>query len=346
MKKLLIFGLAFLQIIAGIAVVPSLSLATTAGLYVTAPSAILIDPVSKHVIFAKSPHLKRKAASTTKLMTALVVLEELSLDKEIVVTGQASCVAPSKVHLRQGERYTAGALLEALLMESANDAAVALAEGTAGSNAKFARLMNEKARRIGARDTHFANPHGLPGGEQYTTAYDLALIVHELRKKPFLVRLLKKRYSVIYSSARRRIHLKNHNRMLWRRNKTVIGKTGFTRKARHCFAGRIQRGKGELLVVIMGSHRLWSDLKTLTDFALKSDYMKCLLNQQSLGRSGVLRLQAFLSKRDYKAGPCDGKFGRLTLDALKRFQKRNGLTPDGMVGPRTCRLITTKGRSS
>ncbi|MDD5085297.1 MAG: peptidoglycan-binding protein [Candidatus Omnitrophica bacterium] len=345
MKKFIIFALVFLQVAAGIVIIPP-SCEASPGLYVTAPSAILIDPVSKHVIFAKSPHLKRKAASTTKLMTALVVLKKLPLDKEIVITRQASCVAPSKVHLKQGERYTAGALLEALLMESANDAAVALAEGTAGSNAAFARLMNEEARRVGARDTHFANPHGLPGGEQYTTAYDLALIVHELRKKPFLVRLLKKRYSVIYSANGRRIHLKNHNRMLWRRNRPVIGKTGFTRKARHCFAGRIQRGSGEVLVVIMGSHRLWSDLKTLIDFALKSDYMKCLLNQRCLGNSRVLRLQAFLRRKGYKAGPRDGKFGKATLDAVKRFQKHNGLSPDGIVGPRTWRLIATEGCSS
>src|SRR3989338_2575285 len=183
----------------------------------SAPSAILLDPASGTILYSKSPHRKQPPASTTKIVTALVVLDRLSLNHWVTVSWKAVDAQPSKLYLSGGERLTVLSLLKAILINSANDAAVALAIEVAGSESAFAEMMTEKARALGAKDTRFQNPHGLPAKGQYSTVYDLALIMKYAQQKNIIVSTLAKKTDVIQTAQGRRFHLKNHNKMLWRR---------------------------------------------------------------------------------------------------------------------------------
>jgi len=227
-----------------------------ASLPLTASSALLIDAGSERVIYAKAPHLRRPPASTTKVMTALVILEKVPLDRLVRIPGGVGRIEPSKIYLRPGETYRVRDLVHATLISSANDAAEVLALAVAGSRERFAQWMNAKARAIGCRDTRFTNASGLPFGKQYSSVYDLALIMKYARRNPFIVDSMSRRYHTLYSREGRRIFLKNHNRLLWKTRSRVIGKTGWTRKGRACFVGRVQWQGREVLVSLLGSHRL------------------------------------------------------------------------------------------
>ena len=200
MKKFFRLTLVFLFIFSHFSFLETTSaMPASVGLPITAGSALLLDAATQKVIYAKAPHVPHPPASTTKVMTALVVLEKMPLDRKVRIPSWASSIQPSKVYLRPGETYRVRDLVHASLISSANDAAEVLAVEAAGSSAKFAQWMNEKARRIGCRQTHFVNASGLPPGNQYSTAYDLALIMREARKNPFIVDSMSRKYHTIYS---------------------------------------------------------------------------------------------------------------------------------------------------
>lgn len=313
---------------------------------ITASSALLIDVATQKVIYAKSPHARRPPASTAKIMTALVVLERMNLNRQIRIPKWVRYIEPSKVYLRPGERYRVRDLLHATLISSANDAAEVLGVAAAGTRARFAKWMNEKAWAIGCRDTHFVNASGLPPGNQYSTAYDLALIMKVARRHPLLVDSLARRYHVIRSLEGRKIFLRNHNRFLWRDPRHVIGKTGYTREGRHCFVGRIQWMGREVVVTLLGSHRLWRDLKILLDYQFGVALYKIHKNRKVWSASATRRIQTALRRAGLNPGPLDGRFGPRTIRAVELFQKRHGLKSDGIVGRHTCRKLSSYGLPS
>ncbi len=234
----------------------------------SAESAVLMNPWIKKATYSKNAHQRFPPASTAKIMTALVVLKNSNLKKKIVVSRFASSMQPSKVYLKKGEVYLTEDLLKALLLNSGNDASVALAEGVAGSEERFVRMMNREAGIVGARDTNFRNSSGLPAEGQYSTAYDLALIVREaMKNKNFTGILRMKRSEIKELNNGRKIELKNHNRSLWKETPyLILGKTGYTKKAGHCFAGYIQYNRWKkVIVVILGSRNLWKDLELLAE---------------------------------------------------------------------------------
>lgn len=314
-----------------------------AGLPITAPSALLVDGSTGKIIYAKNPHARRPPASTTKIMTALVVLEKSSLDEVVRIPKWVNSIEPSKVYLRPGEHYRIRDLVHATLISSANDAAEVLAVTTAGSQARFAEWMNERARRIGCRNTHFVNASGLPAKGQYSTSFDLALVMKEARRNPFIVESLGTKYLTIQSQAGRRIFLKNHNRLLWRTQKAVIGKTGWTRSGRHCFVGRINGLGREVLVSMLGSHRLWVDLKILLDYQFGVSLYKIKMNKKNWSPSQTSALQAALTRAGCQPGRVDGKFGPKTVQAIELFQKRHKLPPTGFVDLATCKKLIPYG---
>ncbi|MBF0532707.1 MAG: D-alanyl-D-alanine carboxypeptidase [Candidatus Omnitrophica bacterium] len=232
----------------------------------SARAAILADADGQPRYFAKNIFGRVLPASTTKVMTALLVLERLSLDADVAVSERATSVQPSKINLRPGEHYKVKDLLFALLLNSANDASVALAEAVSGTEGDFVRLMNERCRQLGAVNTRFANSHGLPSpaGTQYTTAYDMFLIFREaLKKYPFDI-IIKYRYKTIYSAEGRKILLRSHNKILfneWERK--VYGKTGYTRSAKQCFIGMVPKGEKILIIGVFGCSARWNDIKYL-----------------------------------------------------------------------------------
>lgn len=233
---------------------------------ITAKSALLIDLNRKKVVYAKNPSLKLMPASTVKLMTALVVVEHLPLDASIRISKNAASKPASKAYIKEGEEYSVKELLKATLISSANDAAAALAETVAGNEVAFAYLMNKKAKQLGAFDTQFANATGLPDRQmrQYSTVSDLVLIMKEVSLNPAISSIMRKKFDGIQDEEGRTILLKNHNKFLWRLKEPIlIGKTGYTIAAKHCFVGILESDGRRLAVAFLGSRKMWDDLEVL-----------------------------------------------------------------------------------
>jgi D-alanyl-D-alanine carboxypeptidase (penicillin-binding protein 5/6) len=229
-------------------------------------SAVVMDASTGRILYAKNPDLRLPPASTTKLMTAIVVFENADLADTVTISKNASKVSPSKAGFKEGDKVTIETLLYAALLKSANDAAVALAEAVAGSEARFAELMNKKAAEIGAYDTKFINPHGLPGPGQYTTAFDLSKIMSYALIYPRLRDIIGTRVTEISTENGDSIFLKNTNRLLWSDQDLVGGKTGYTRRARHCFVCAAERDNDTVIVTLLGSpsrKELWSESEFL-----------------------------------------------------------------------------------
>lgn len=243
---------------------------------VAALSAVLMNPATGEVLFAKEPHLRLPPASTTKVLTALVALERLDPNARVVVSSQAASAPPSRVGLRAGEAALTQDLLYGLMLKSGNDAAETLAEAAGGSVFGFAELMNAKAWQIGARNSHFMNPHGLPNDDHYATAYDLALIFRQAMNHPMFADIVRTRNAALRIESSqgpygdwRMVPVVNHNRLLGSYEGTLGGKTGFTLKARRCFVGEVDRGGVRLIVAILNSPTpgaLWRDARTLLDY--------------------------------------------------------------------------------
>jgi D-alanyl-D-alanine carboxypeptidase len=237
-------------------------------IHITAYSAVLMNSWNKKVIYSKNPHVKLAPASTTKIMTALVVLKKTTFDKKLNVSRRATFAPPSKVNLKKGEEYSTEDMLKALLLNSGNDASVALAESVAGTEKDFVKMMNDMARNIGCRNTNFKTSNGLPAKGQYSTAYDLALIMREAVKDKRLLDILQIKETYITElNTGRRIKLINHNKSLWKKTPyLILGKTGYTIRAKQCFLGYINYDKRHnLIVVMLKGKKLWPDLKKLAD---------------------------------------------------------------------------------
>lgn len=231
---------------------------------VTCKSMIFSDRTKVVRLFGKNVHEKVIPASTTKVMTALLVLEKLSLNDFVTVSHNATLPQPTKLNMRSGDQYRVRDLLYAILLNSANDASVVLAEAVAGSEKKFVEMMNARAKQIGAKHTKFANSHGLPTKKvsQYTTAYDMYMIFREALKFSFFREAIKMKYRTIYSKSGQKHALRSHNKILFKEwKKKIYGKTGYTRSAGPCFVGTIQKGDSTLIVAAFGCPKRWDDIK-------------------------------------------------------------------------------------
>lgn len=237
----------------------------------TARSAILIDDDSGAVLWEHNPDQPLPPASTTKIVTALLALQSGRLDESFSVSTEAATTPPSKISLRAGSRMRLNDLVYAVLLNSANDASVVIAEGLSGSVPAFARQMNAMARLLGARNTHFANPNGLPDDDHYSSARDLATMFRHAMRNPLFVRAVNTKSGEVWptSGARRRIALHNHNRLLDNYRLHVVGKTGWTRAAKKCFVGSAEANGRVVSFAIMGSTDLWGDIKRLLEFGLE-----------------------------------------------------------------------------
>ncbi|MBD3426508.1 MAG: hypothetical protein GF409_04695 [Candidatus Omnitrophica bacterium] len=239
---------------------------------VNARSAVIMEARSGQVLFEKSPGNKYPPASTTKVMTAIVAFENMNLSDEIVPRKGALNVEPTVAGLKADVKYRLKDLLKAILIKSANDAAVVIAEAVAGSEDEFARMMNEKAREIGMEDTYFATASGLPTGRddsQYTTSIDLARMMRYALRYPVLVRFMSKKEATIKGSDGIGIQLKTHNRSLYSDNGASWGKTGYTRQARRTFVGVDPSPRTHIIIALLKSNALWSDIDTLKNDGLK-----------------------------------------------------------------------------
>ncbi len=238
--------------------------------FVSASSAVLIDSLDNRILYEKDAHTKRSMASTTKIMTALIAIEKYDLKKTVAVDKKAVGIEGSSIYLYENERLTMEELVLALMLESANDAAAAIAIEIGGSIEAFAELMNQKAEELGLENTSFENPHGLDGEEHYTTAYDLAVLASYAIKN--------EEFKRIVSTAKALIPMKdgegtrllvNHNRLL-RSYKGAIGvKTGFTRKSGRCLVTAAERDGVTLVAVTLNAPNDWNDHKSLLDYGFE-----------------------------------------------------------------------------
>lgn len=231
---------------------------------VSARSAIFSNSTQGERYYGKNINTKVIPASTTKVMTALLVLEKLPLDQVITVSRRAVGAPPSNIHLKAGEKFKVRDLLYAILLNSANDAAIVLAEAVAGSEWKFVAMMNDRAKQLGAKNTKFANASGLPTKKvrQYTTAYDMYLIFRQALKHGFFKNAVADKHRTISSLGGRKVNLRNHNKMLfkgWKKN--IYGKTGYTRAAKACFVGYFMKEKEVHIIAVFGCTRRWDDIK-------------------------------------------------------------------------------------
>ncbi len=240
---------------------------------INALSAVAIDGNTGKILFAKNPHLKIPPASTTKLVTAMVVLDHLPLDKKVKISKTAANTPSGSPRLYKGEVYTVKDLLYLMLMKSSNQAAVALAEAVAGSEDNFTVLMNQKIRSLGFRETHFSSASGLPAPDQYTTSYELALILYEALKYPLIKEIINTPVKIITSKRGRTLVIKNTNHLLEDpklKNEIIGGKTGFTRASKHCLVNAARIKNRLIITSILGAPKrdfLWKNTKKLINFS-------------------------------------------------------------------------------
>jgi len=228
--------------------------------FTIASSAIMIDAKAGAVLFFKNPDVQRPVASTQKLLTALLVAEHGGLDNSVRVSSEDCAVEPTKLGFRPGEIYTKRQLLAAMLVHSCNDAAVCLARNDAGTVASFAGLMNAKAARLGAANSHFVNPNGLPRAGQFSTARDMARIAFAAYHNSTLREFMRlPGLTFIYSSGRRRF-LEPTNRLVTRSSIFTGMKTGYTETSGRCLVSSASTGGRDIILVQLGgTHRMLFD---------------------------------------------------------------------------------------
>lgn len=238
----------------------------------TRAAAVLVqDARSGEILYQKNADVRRAAASTQKLLTALIVAEDGFLDQRVVVEPADTLAEPVRLNIKAGESYQRIDLLRALLVKSPNDVARCLARDNAGSIELFADKMNAKARALGARHSNFVNPNGLPIPDQYTTARDLAMIAraayanHTIRSIVCLPQLVFR-----YANGRTR-ELKNTNKVLKQLPYCNGMKTGYTEAAGHCLIASGNIPGRDIIVVVLGdsSAGVWRDASTLLSWGLR-----------------------------------------------------------------------------
>lgn len=249
----------------------------------SARSALLMDLDSGEVLFEKNAHERMGMASTTKIMTALTVLRLLSVDTSVTVPAAAVGTEGSSVYLCVGERLTVEQLLYALLLSSANDAAVALAIACSGSTEAFAEQMNLYAEELGLENTRFSNPHGLYDSEHYTTAYELAVISRKALENPTLAKIFSTvKAQIPFNGEENKRLLVNHNKMLGIYDGAIGVKTGFTKKTGRCLVSAAKRDGLTLISVTLNAPDDWRDHTAMLDYGFENYERRTLAAAYSL----------------------------------------------------------------
>ena len=240
----------------------------------TARAAVLMDAATGKILYQKDADLRLPPASTTKVMTAILTLESgRKLTDTLSVSKTATRVPATKLYLRPGQSLAIEDLLYAIMLSSANDASMVLAEGIGGSVEHFTELMTKRAHELGATNSHFANPHGLTAVDHFSTARDLAVLFRYAMRNPTFREIVQTKISSVSSNTivkkrtvARRISVRNHNRLLWNFDGAIGGKTGYTHAAQKCFVGAVARNGHTVIVAILGARDQWGDTKRLLEY--------------------------------------------------------------------------------
>lgn len=244
---------------------------TTGGVPNTgAKSIMMIDAKNGQILYEKNPDESRAAASTQKLLTALIVAEHGFLDKPVTVEAIDTLAEPVKLNIRPGDTYQRIDLLRALLVKSPNDVARCLARDHAGSIEAFAEVMNAKARELGAMHSHFVNPNGLPVPDQYSSARDLSVIARAAYANPTIRSIVCLPQLVFRFANGRTRELENTNKVLRQLPYCNGMKTGYTEAAGHCLICSGARPGRDVIVVVLGDSKagVWRDASALLSYGL------------------------------------------------------------------------------
>lgn len=253
---------------------------------VVAEGAILMDYKTGRVLWGKNETEPLAMASTTKIMTAILAIENGDLEDTVIVSKKASNTPPVKMFLKENEKIQLKNLLYALMLQSSNDAAIAIAEHISGSVEKFCDLMTKRAYEIGAKDTIFRTPNGLDSEDHHSTAYDMALITkYALQNKTFLDIINTRQISI--KSSKSTYNIINKNRLLSEFNGANGVKTGYTGKAGHCFVGSGERDDMQLISVVLasgwgnkGKQQKWVDTKQLLNYGFENYKYETVLKKE------------------------------------------------------------------
>lgn len=244
----------------------------------SAKACVIFEANSGRLLYDKNKDIQLPEASTTKIMTALVTIENTNVDEKIKIPKQAVGIEGSSIYLREGEQLTVKELLYGLMLRSGNDCAVALALHVGGTIENFANMMNQKAKQLGCKNTNFVNPHGLPDENHYTSAYDLGLISCEAIKNPVFKQIVSAKSTTIsndgYDYDR---YLKNKNKILTLFDGANGIKTGYTKKAGRCFVGSAYRNGMQLVVVLLNCAPMFEESMQLMQRCFEQYEMKNLL---------------------------------------------------------------------
>lgn len=303
---------------------------------IIAETAVVIDAKTGQILYDKNMHEQREPASTTKVITALLALENLDLGKIVTIDAETPFTGGSRIYLLEDERISVERLMYALLLESANDAAVALAKEIAGSVPAFAEMMNKKAAELGALHTNFVNPHGLHEEGHLSTAYDLAMIAREaMKNEEFRKLVLTYRYEIPATNKQPERYMYNTNRLIYDEvTKVVVNgvkrpakyegatgiKTGYTPQAGGCLVAGAVRGDTELISVVMKSTDAgrFADSIALLDYAfdhyktVKAVDSGMILGEIPVKRGSVQRVQVAAATEAYATLPVEASSSLLT----------------------------------
>jgi D-alanyl-D-alanine carboxypeptidase len=233
---------------------------------VRARYAILVDAATGEVLWGRRSRTPAPPASLTKMLTALAVRASLDLDALTVASRKAAAQPARRLAMRRGQKLTVDQALKALMIVSANDVAVMLAEAAGGSVARFARAMDAESARLGLRASSWRNPHGLDARGHRSTAFDLAILTRAVLRDPWLAKVVRKRHAAFVSPSGRRHSLTARSRFLLGYRGAVGVKTGFTDDAGHCLAAAATRGGRTLIAVVLHSPDNAADAGRMLDW--------------------------------------------------------------------------------
>jgi serine-type D-Ala-D-Ala carboxypeptidase (penicillin-binding protein 5/6) len=231
----------------------------------SASGILILDADSGQRLYEYASQIRRPMASLTKLMTALIITEDYELDEWVTVPDDIAEVSGNKAYLPAKSRFTVGDLLSALLMRSANDAAVTLAKFHSGTVTEFVKTMNDRTKALGLKDTSFANPTGLDAFAQHSTPQDLAWLMMYVLREPAIRERLSMRGAQIKSYEGEIVYLTHTHALLHADTAVIAGKTGTTLGAGECLISLIQNNGRSLLVILLNSLNRYADMRVVLD---------------------------------------------------------------------------------
>ena len=236
---------------------------------ISAKSAVVMNGLTRDVLYSKNSEKKMSMASTTKIMTSLLLIESGNLDEVVTISKYAAGIEGSSIGLRAGDKVTKRTLLLGMMLESGNDAATAAAEAVSGSLEDFALLMNKRAAEIGMKNSSFVTPSGLDAETHYTTAYDMALLT--------ATALENKEFREVSSIVKTEVEIggkkhtfTNHHRLLTEYEGCIGVKTGYTRKSGRCLVTAAKRNACLIITVTLNDSNDWEDHKEMLDYGFKN----------------------------------------------------------------------------